>query len=108
MFKATKDIYEKPMVTRHSPFALTKHAGMVFDAMPFKEIDGFAIEGLLEKFGSPLYVISEKTLRNKYRELRDAFVSRYPNTTIAYSYKTNYLSAVCAILAQEGAWAEVV
>jgi diaminopimelate decarboxylase len=108
MFKTIKEAYEKPIVTRYSPFALSKHAGMVFDAMPFKEIDGFSIEGLLEKFGSPLYVISEKTLRNKFREFREAFVSRYPNTTIAYSYKTNYLSAVCAILTQEGAWAEVV
>lgn len=96
------------MVTRHSPFALGKHAGMVFDAIPFKEIDGFNVENLLEKFGSPLYVVSEKTLRDRYREFRDAFVSHYPETTIAYSYKTNYLSAICAILAQEGAWAEVV
>ncbi|MFQ5685201.1 MAG: diaminopimelate decarboxylase [Candidatus Scalindua sp.] len=108
MAKNTKYIYEKPIVTLHSPFALGKHAGMVFDSMPFKEIDGFAVENLLEKYGSPLYVISEKILRDRYREFHDAFVSRYPNTTIAYSYKTNYLSAVCAILAQEGAWAEVV
>lgn len=108
MARATMDTYEKPIVTRHSPYTLAKHAGMVFDAMPFKEIDGFAIESLLEKFGSPLYVISEKTLRDRYREFRDAFVSRYPDTIIAYSYKTNYLSAICAILAQEGAWAEVV
>lgn len=108
MARAVKDTYEKPMVTRHSPYALGKHAGMVFDAMPFKEIDGFAVENLLEKYGSPLYVISENTLRNRFREFRDAFVSRYPDTTIAYSFKTNYLSAICAILAQEGAWAEVV
>ncbi len=108
MTKVTKYTYEKPMVTRYSPFAPGKHAGMVFDAIPSKEIDGFAVENLLEKFGSPLYVISEKTLRDRYREFRDAFVSRYPDTTIAYSYKTNYLSAICAILTQEGAWAEVV
>ncbi|HHT9135089.1 MAG TPA: alanine racemase, partial [Candidatus Avalokitesvara rifleensis] len=108
MAKTTKEIYEKPAVTRHSPIVLGKHAGMTFDAMPFKEIDGFAVAGLLEKFGSPLYAISEKTLRDRYRTFRDAFVSRYPDTIIAYSYKTNYLSAVCAILTQEGAWAEVV
>ena len=108
MAKKTKHIYEKPIVTLHSPFALGKHAGMVLDSMPFKEIDGFAVENLLEKYGSPLYVISEKILRNRFKEFQDAFVSRYSNTTIAYSYKTNYLSAVCAIAAQEGAWAEVV
>lgn len=108
MLKITRDTYEKPIVTPHSPLALTKHAGMLFDALPFKEIDGFSVENLLERFDSPLYVISEKTLRDRYREFQKAFVSRYPDTIIAYSYKTNYLSAVCAILTQEGAWAEVV
>lgn len=106
--KATRDVYEKPIITRHSPYALSKQAGMVFDTITFKEIDGFSVEGLLNKFGSPLYVISEKTLRDRYRAFHEAFTSRYPDTVVAYSYKTNYLSAICAILKQEGAWAEVV
>lgn len=108
MFKNYRDTYEKPTVVRHSPFTLAKHAGMVFDALPFQEIGGIPVTDLLEEFGSPLYVVSEEILRSRYREFNEAFTLRYPETTIAYSYKTNYLSAICAILTQEGAWAEVV
>lgn len=33
---------------------------------------------------------------------------RYPKVQFAWSYKTNYLDAVCNIFHQEGSWAEVV
>ena len=33
---------------------------------------------------------------------------RYPNLAFAWSYKTNYLAAICAVMHQEGALAEVV
>jgi len=32
----------------------------------------------------------------------------YPHLQQAWSYKTNYLGAICSIYHQEGAWAEVV
>jgi diaminopimelate decarboxylase len=63
---------------------------------------------LLQKFGSPLYVISEQKLRQDYRNFKRSFSDDKINTRIAYSIKTNYLPAVCAILRQEGACAEVV
>lgn len=79
------------------------------------EAAGTGIKGLLRRYGSPLFVLSESILRERFRALRDAFTgpSRGPNVAgfavhIAYSYKTNYLPAVCAILHEEGAWAEVV
>ncbi|NRA39049.1 MAG: alanine racemase, partial [Planctomycetes bacterium] len=62
----------------------------------------------VQKNGSPLFVYSEKTLRHKIREVRDAFQQRYHKACLAWSYKTNYLSAICAIMHQEGSWAEVV
>lgn len=61
----------------------------------------------MERYGSPLYVVSEQTLRRKYRQFIKAFRSFYPDTIVAYSYKTNYLMGICAILRQEGTWAEV-
>jgi diaminopimelate decarboxylase len=73
-----------------------------------KDIDGIPINELVEKYGSPLFVISEKKLREKYRQIYNAFASRYPNVQFGWSYKTNYLQAVCAVLHQEGAIAEVV
>jgi diaminopimelate decarboxylase len=62
----------------------------------------------MSQHGSPLFVISEKQLRENARALLRAFRTRYPRVRYGWSYKTNYLNAVCAILHQEGAWAEVV
>ena len=72
------------------------------------EVDGVAIEPLLELYGSPLFILSEKTLRENARRLRRAFATRWPKVCHGWSYKTNYLNAVCSILHQEGSWAEVV
>ncbi len=53
-------------------------------------------------------MISEQTIRETYREAKQAFETRYPKVQFAWSYKTNYLNAVCKIFHQEGSWAEVV
>ncbi len=71
-------------------------------------IEGRSIDALLEEFGSPLFVTSEQRLRSNQQSLMQAFASRYPNVIHGWSYKTNYTSAICAILHQEGSWAEVV
>jgi len=71
-------------------------------------IDGVAIKSLLENFDSPLFVISEKHLRDNARRLQRAFNARYPNVLFGWSYKTNYLGAVCNVFHQEGICAEVV
>jgi diaminopimelate decarboxylase len=73
-----------------------------------EKIDGVAVTDLLREYGSPLFVISEKRLRDNIRQLKQAFESRYQPVIHAWSYKTNYLNAVCATLHQEGSWAEVV
>ncbi len=71
-------------------------------------IDGVPIAGLLKQYGSPLFVLSEKTIRSVYQDALEAFKSRYPRVQFAWSYKTNYLDAVCRVFHQEGSWAEVV
>ncbi|MEZ5385333.1 MAG: hypothetical protein R3F13_07455 [Prosthecobacter sp.] len=73
-----------------------------------ERIDGVPVAELAARFGSPLYVFSERTLREKIRVAREAFESRYPDTRFAWSYKTNYLNAVCAVFHSEGSLAEVV
>jgi diaminopimelate decarboxylase len=75
---------------------------------PISHIDGVSIRSLIEEYGSPLFVFSEATIRRTYKEAYRAFSSRYPKVQFAWSYKTNYLNAVCNIYHQEGAWAEVV
>ncbi|ERP30710.1 alanine racemase [Chitinivibrio alkaliphilus] len=39
---------------------------------------------------------------------RSSFSTQYPNVQFAWSYKTNYLNAICSIFHQEGSIAEVV
>ncbi|KAF0131709.1 MAG: diaminopimelate decarboxylase [Bacteroidetes bacterium] len=75
---------------------------------PVTHIEGNAVKDLIKSYGSPLFVISEKKIRKNYRNARQAFETRYPLVQFAWSYKTNYLDAVCNIFHQEGSWAEVV
>ena len=73
-----------------------------------EDIDGVLVTDLIEKYGSPLFVFSERQVRSQYRKLYQSFSSRYPNVQFSWSYKTNYLGAICSILHQEGEIAEVV
>jgi len=102
-----KRAWNKPTLTPHRIGALNKfgsaNAGQCMDTF-----EGIAIPALLEEYGSPLFVLSEKRLRNNVRKLLRAFETRYAKVTYGWSYKTNYLAAVCNTLHQEGAWAEVV
>jgi diaminopimelate decarboxylase len=67
-------------------------------------IEGCAAGALLEEYGSPLYVISEATLRANYRRIAAAFSSHWPEpVTILYAIKANNNLAIRAILNQEGA-----
>jgi len=102
-----KKTYERPTIVKHSQGQVNKF-GRLASATPHGSIDGFAVSELVEEYGSPLWVVSEATLRRRYQEMYRAFSLRYPKVAIAYSYKTNYLSGICAAFHQEGAWAEVV
>lgn len=99
--------YERPVINRIQS-GLPDKFGAKFSLESKTDIEGFAVKDLLEQFGSPLYVVSENTIRNTYREVFQAFSTRYPKVQMAWSYKTNYLDAICRIYHQEGSWAEVV
>ncbi|MCC6684280.1 MAG: diaminopimelate decarboxylase [Bacteroidia bacterium] len=99
--------YERPVIQRLNTGIMNKF-GTRTEYAPVTHIDGNSVKELIEKYGSPLFVISEKTIRNTYREANRAFNTRYPKVQFAWSYKTNYLSAVCNVFHQEGSWAEVV
>ena len=75
---------------------------------PMPAIDGVEVERLAREFGSPLFVFSEHEIRAKARRAKDAFGQRYKKMSFAWSYKTNYLNAVCQIFHDEGWLAEVV
>ena len=101
--------YEKPVIQKLHSGLMNKFAVSTLLHRKVKtEIAGVTINDLVEQYGSPLFVYSEQTLRRKYRTMRNAFATRYPDVTFGWSYKTNYLKAICAILHQEGAKAELV
>ncbi|OIO59904.1 MAG: diaminopimelate decarboxylase [Alphaproteobacteria bacterium CG_4_10_14_0_2_um_filter_63_37] len=103
----TRRPYEKPTLVRHVGGMLNKFGRSGF-VPPIEAVDGVRIRDLIAQHGSPLFVISEQKVRSNVRRLRDAFTRRYPKVRIGWSYKTNYLGAVCGIMHQEGSWAEVV
>ncbi len=102
-----KKIYERPIITKQQSGFMNKFGAATL-TLPKTEIDGVAVKDLSERFGSPLFVISEKTIREKQRNTLRIFKTRYPKVQFAWSYKTNYLNAVCSVFHQEGSWAEVV
>ena len=104
---AHKPAYERPMIVRHQMGLMNKF-GRVGAMRPMTHIEGVAVEDLVAKYGSPLFVFSQRMLVARYRELHDAFTRRWPRVRIAWSYKTNYLSGICKTFHKEGAWAEVV
>jgi diaminopimelate decarboxylase len=103
----TKKRYERPVITKHYSGFMNKIGTSSF-SKPKKDIDGIAVNDLVEKFGSPLFVISEKKIRLNQRNALRIFKTRYPKVQFAWSYKTNYLNAVCSVFHQENSWAEVV
>lgn len=102
-----KPRYERPIIVRHVVGGMNKF-GTQTAMRVYDRFEGVPIAELVAQYGSPLMLFSERVLREKYRELRDQVAARIPRFTLAWSYKTNYLGAVCRVLHQEGAWAEVV
>ncbi|MFW5705571.1 MAG: diaminopimelate decarboxylase [Bacteroidota bacterium] len=102
-----KKRYERPLIKRLESDMPNKF-GIRTENIPKTHIDGVMVKDLIENHGSPLFVISEKTIRDVYKKAKKAFSMRYPRVQFSWSYKTNYLDAVCNIYHQEGSWAEVV
>jgi diaminopimelate decarboxylase len=102
-----KKRYERPII-RKLETGMPNKFGMRTEYLPKTHIDGVSVKDLIKKYGSPLFVISERTIRSTYQQAKRAFTTRYPKVQFAWSYKTNYLNAVCNIFHQEGSWAEVV
>jgi len=102
-----KKKFEYPVIKRFQP-GMPGKSGLQPGLKPITEINNIPVASLLEEFGSPLFVIREDTIRENYQMAYQAFKSRYPKVQFAWSYKTNYLDAVCRIYHDEGSWAEVV
>jgi diaminopimelate decarboxylase len=102
-----KKAFERPYIKKLQAGMPSKF-GMKPQVEPLTHIDDNGVADLVREFGSPLFVISEKSIRETYKKAKHAFTTRYPKVQFAWSYKTNYLDAVCRVFHSEGSWAEVV
>ena len=103
----TKLPYERPIIKSLNTGIMNKF-GMKSNYAPVTHIDGCKVSDLTEEYGSPLFVLSEQKIRQNYRAAKRAFETRYPKVQFAWSYKANYINAICNVFHQEGSWGEVV
>ncbi|MEI6753611.1 MAG: hypothetical protein WCK78_10625 [Paludibacter sp.] len=99
--------YERPIIQKMNTGLMNKF-GTRTEYEPVTHIESVPVKSLINEYGSPLFVISEKQIRRNYQNATRIFKTRYPKVQFAWSYKTNYMNAVCKVFHQEGSWAEVV
>ncbi len=63
---------------------------------------------LEQEHGDSLYIVDLDAFKANYHEFLGAFRRFYPDTNIAYSYKTNYTPKLCSLVMRWGGYAEVV
>ena len=71
-------------------------------------IGGCDCVDLIKRYGSPLYVFDEDTIRARCREFNREFRVRYDNTVVAYACKAFISKPIAAIMDQEGMGLDVV
>ena len=70
--------------------------------------DDFSVKELAEKYDTPLYVLSEKRIRDNYNRLYNALICNYKHLRVYYAAKANSNIAVLKILQSEGAYLDTV
>ena len=70
-------------------------------------LHGVDLVNLCEEHGTPLFVFDEDGLVDNFLRLRRAFEDVHSKTMVCYSIKTNNNLAICKILKENGAFAEV-
>jgi diaminopimelate decarboxylase len=70
-------------------------------------LHGVDLVELCDKYGTPLFVFDESSFVESFERFRRAFEKLYPKVMVCYSVKTNNNLAICKILMEKGAYAEV-
>lgn len=70
-------------------------------------MDGVNLVKLAEEYGTPLYVFSEKRLRQNVREILDTFRRFHPKTNLHYASKAETTLGVLQVIHDEGSMLEV-
>jgi diaminopimelate decarboxylase len=70
--------------------------------------DNVSVKELAQKYDTPLYVISEKRIRDNYNRIYDALIRNYKYVRLYYAAKANSNLAVLKILQSQGAYLDTV
>jgi diaminopimelate decarboxylase len=71
-------------------------------------VDGVSVVELAKKFDTPLYVISEKRIKENYSRLWKALTAHYGKVRVYYAAKANSNLSVLKILEKQGAYLDAV
>ncbi len=71
-------------------------------------IDGVSASRLAKEFDTPLYVMSERRIRNNFCRVKEALTKHYDKIRIFFSAKANTNLSVLKILQTEDAWLDAV
>ena len=73
-----------------------------------ENIDFKTLKALDDSFGSPFYIMDSSQYRQNINNFLNSFRRRYGKVISGYSFKTNYVPALCRVAKEEGCYAEVV
>lgn len=71
-------------------------------------IGGCPVADLAQRFGTPLYIFDEETLRQQCRTFRQAFQTAYPNSLVIYACKAYINPVLAQLFHEEGLGLDVV
>lgn len=70
-------------------------------------VGGCSVSALVERFGSPAYIVDEEALRAHARDYRQAFESLHPNSRVLFASKSFPSAAVIGVVTEEGCGVDV-
>jgi len=92
--------------TRAPGFTFMRHARVLRGPVHELQAESLALTRLAQRFGTPLYVYSAATIRQRYRTFEQAF-REFPHT-VCYSVKANSNLAILKLLAKLGSGFDIV
>ncbi|SJZ62725.1 diaminopimelate decarboxylase [Selenihalanaerobacter shriftii] len=84
------------------------HGTMEINEKANLEIGGCEVTKIAEEYGTPLYILDEKEIRDNCRAYRQAFEEWYPKSETIYASKAFMSMTMCRIIEEEGLGLDVV
>ncbi len=72
------------------------------------EIEGVSLPELADEFGTPLYIYSEREIRENCRAFLNAFTALWPRARVVYAGKAGISGALLRIIQHEGVGLDIV